>query len=197
MRNIDVHIPPMEMFCIWENGFSITDCDKIIEIGELFEFQQARVGESNQARLDTNIRETNITWIQPEEDYKWIFERMNELAAKINFDKYQMNLNRFDGFQYSKYDINGHYDWHIDTILAPRDGLYRKLSFSLMLTDPDDYTGGELLMNDKGNQDNPTSLRPKKGDLVCFYSHVPHKVSKIISGTRTTLVTWGLGSKIV
>lgn len=196
MRKIDKYITNIEQFVIWSGGYTDQECDSIVQLGELAEFQKGSIGLIS-GTTDFDIRNTDITWLQPTDESKWLFERMNELVSKINFDKFQLDLDRFDGFQYSKYKTTGHYDWHTDTNHEHKHGLFRKLSFSLLLTSPEEYEGGELLFNDKGNQDMAYSIKPKKGDLIAFYSHIPHKVSPVISGTRISLVTWALGNKLV
>lgn len=197
MRNIDKHVPPYEPFCIWRGAFTSEECNTIVDIGELSEFQQAKVGgEPNGGRVEADTRKTDIVWILPCPKTKWIFEKMNVLAGKINFDKYQLDLVKFDGFQYSKYENGGFYDWHIDTIAAPPDGLYRKLSFSLMLTDPNEYEGGEFYVSTSGDNSKFESFKVEQGDVVAFYSHLPHKVAPVTKGTRVALVTWAMGPKL-
>lgn len=190
-----IHVPAIEPFVIWGSAFSKDECDKIIAHGELTAFTQARTGSGDQSKLDNVIRRTDIGWIEPSAETHFLFQRIDQLCAKINFDKFQLDLTRFDGFQYGKYKPGGHYRWHIDTMNAPEDGLFRKLSFVLMLSDPEAYEGGDLLMAPDANFDNPAHLRPHKGDLVAFYSHVPHKVEPVTSGERYTLVTWVKGPK--
>lgn len=199
MRKIDKHITPLEPFCIWGAAFTDEECDKIVQLGELEEFRKGSIGGGIgvQQRTDMDVRDTDLTWLQPNPDTHWIFDRMNSLAAKINFDKYQLDLLRFDGFQYSKYQVGGHYDWHTDTVSQPSDGMFRKLSFSLMLTDVETFEGGDLLMNVTGRPEDAVHIRHKKGDLAVFYPFIPHKVEPVTSGTRITLVTWAQGPKIV
>lgn len=189
----------MEPFCIWGEGFDLEQCDRIKQHGEMSEFMKARVGgrgPDDIGQQDEAIRKTDITWIDHREDTAWIFNRINEIGAIVNYDKFHLDLKFFDGFQYSKYGVAGHYDWHIDTFENPREGNFRKLSFSLMLSDPNEYEGGELLLCPNGDNNKPITLKPKKGELVAFYSHVPHKVAPVTSGERITLVTWALGPKI-
>lgn len=199
-RHIDQFVPAMEPFIVWHGGFTLEDCERIVELGELAEFEKGRIGGAGggPGSTDIDVRNTDIVWLQPNENTFWIFEKMNSLIAKINFDKFQMDLDRFDGFQYSKYSESHHYNWHIDTAVEPYpNGMFRKLSLSLMLTDPTDYEGGDFLLNLGGNADRPTKMRLEKGDLVVFYSHIPHKVEPVTKGIRTTLVTWALGPKMV
>jgi PKHD-type hydroxylase len=194
-RKIDKHVTPMYPWQVWGGGFTEEECDLIIQAGELSEFEKASIGLKATNEVNMLVRNTDIVWIQPSDDTKWIFERMNEIISKINFDKFQMDLDRFDGFQYSKYGVDCHYDWHTDVIENGQNGLFRKLSISLMLSDPKDFKGGNFLIT-ASNESGAHKLKLKKGDIVVFYSHLHHKVSKVTEGERSTLVTWALGEKI-
>jgi PKHD-type hydroxylase len=195
-RNIDVYVPPMEQYVIWSGGFTEEECDMIKQTGELSEFMDATVGRDEDNVVNEDVRKTKIVWIEPYEENKWIFERMNQLAAKINFDKFQLKLKQFDSFQYSKYPVGNFYDWHTDTLTNPSNGLYRKLSFSLMLSDPSDFEGGEFLISPHGSESRCETISLKKGDVAVFYSYIPHKVSPVTKGERISLVTWALGDKL-
>lgn len=187
----------MENFCVFSAAFTKEDCDRIKDIGELFEFKKASIGTSENSVTDAVIRKTDVSWIEPEQSSDWMFSRYHEVVQRVNWDKYQMDLRQFDSFQYSKYKLDAHYDWHIDTHHKPRGGMFRKLSCVLALTEPDEYEGGDLLIADSGAADRAHHLRPAKGDMVVFYSHVAHKVEPVTKGTRLTLVTWAMGPKIV
>lgn len=193
-------VPEMEPYCIWGSGFSSEECDEIKNVGELAEFEQARVGgnSTSQGDIDSVTRQTDIAWILPRDNSYWFFDRMASICSKVNFDKFQLDLAQFDGFQYSKYKVNGHYDWHIDTgaPVQQTNFLYRKLSAVLMLSNPDEYEGGEFQLSCSGDESKALEFKPKKGDIVFFYSHIPHKVNPVTSGERITLVTWAMGDKI-
>ena len=69
----------------------------------------------------------------------------------------------------------------------------RKLSFTLQLTDPKDYTGGELEFIDNSNQ---RFMAPKtRGTLVVFDSRVRHRVRKVKTGLRKSIVGWVVGPR--
>ena len=192
MIRTSTYIPPIEPLVIMQAAFSIEQCDKIRRQVAEQRFIDARVGAGV---LDQAVRETDLIWLEPSEQTEWVFKHMNDLQARVNFDKFQMALDGFDGFQFSKYKIDGHYDWHVDTQNNPASGLFRKLSFVLMLSNPDDYEGGDFLICPDGNNEKATRLRLNKGDLLVFYSHIAHKVCPVTSGDRYTLVTWALGPK--
>ena len=195
-RKIDAYVPPMEPYAVWAGGFTGEECDLIKDIGEMCEFMDAKIGSGEDGNVDKDVRKTKIVWIEPNENNKWIFERMNELAAKINFDKFQLDLAQFEGFQYSKYEVGHHYDWHNDMEFTPPHGLFRKLSFSLMLSNEDEYEGGNFLISISGSEAKTQPMKLQKGDLIVFYSYLPHKVEPVTSGERLTLVTWALGNKL-
>jgi PKHD-type hydroxylase len=85
-------------------------------------------------------------------------------------------------FKYSA-DRTDHYTWHSDTV--PGD-IIRKLSFTIQLTDPSEYTGGDLeflpAITDK-------KIR-QKGMMTIFPSFMTHRVSPVTSGVRHTIVGW-------
>lgn len=185
---------PEESIVIWENGFSDRDIEEIISVGEMCQFNQGTIGDMQSPTVNSEIRETEIAWLEPNEQTHWLYKRMTELAARVNFDKFQLDLTEFTPLQYSKYKVGSHYDWHMDS--GPNVGAHRKLSFVLGLTDPEEYEGGELELNVTGNIANATSLKLKKGHLAVFPSYIAHRVTPVTSGQRLTLVGWVIGPKL-
>lgn len=197
MRNIDTFVPKWEDFVIWRGGFSPEECDMIIQEGELSEFKKAGLGYGDNSHTNLAYRDTDIVWIEPKPETYWLFDRMNDICARINFDKFQMQIEKFDGFQYSKYTVDGHFDWHTDVIPEPRyNKHFRKITLILMLSDETDYEGGELEICTGGNFETAQSMKLKRGDIVAMYSFTPHKVAPVTKGNRMTLVTWALGEKL-
>lgn len=204
MSTFPVHffVPGVESAVCYRGGFTPEECDKIIHMGELLAFrqggfQQGRVGEHQPGGEEVpDARKTEIAWLSPTDENDWVHHKLSHLIGRINHEKFQVDLRVFDGFQFGKYSEGDHYNWHIDTINEPpQASLHRKLSVSLILSDPADYEGGELLLNRGGDHARPDSMKPMKGDVVVFYSFVPHKVAPVTKGTRMTLVTWALGEK--
>jgi predicted 2-oxoglutarate/Fe(II)-dependent dioxygenase YbiX len=88
-------------------------------------------------------------------------------------------------FKYSA-DRQDHYVWHTDAM----DGdSVRKLSFTIQLTDPTEYSGGDLefmpAITDKRIKD--------QGTMTIFPSYMTHRVSPVTHGTRHTIVGWIYG----
>lgn len=88
--------------------------------------------------------------------------------------------------QYTVYDTEGSlYSWHYDT--CETNGLVRKLSISMCLSDPSEYEGGEFQIRIR---DGIETFKMGRGEVIVFPSDCYHKVRKIRSGTRRSLVGW-------
>lgn len=184
---------PEENVVVWGGGFTEDEVKNIVAQCELFEFNKGKVGGNLDQSLNLDIRDTDITWVEPCDATVFIYRRMAELAAKINHDKFQLDLTHFQPFQYGKYKKEGHYDWHTDS--GPTLQEHRKLTFVVGLSDPDDYEGGELEINITGNHEKSFTTKIKKGDVVVFPSYLPHRVKSVTKGTRMTMVGWAVGPK--
>jgi len=108
-----------------------------------------------------------------------------------------------------EYGPGHYYDWHSDTSYeqctrassATWSGTrmnytdhVRKLSFTLQLSDSDDYTGGEMQLVNNCTRDS-TFISKERGSLCIFDSRVPHRVKPVKTGKRYALVGWALGPK--
>ncbi len=69
----------------------------------------------------------------------------------------------------------------------------RKLSFSLLLSDPDTYEGGNLQLLDECGK--PYIVPRKRGTIVLFDSRTQHRVQKVKSGVRKSIVGWVVGPR--
>ena len=89
------------------------------------------------------------------------------------------------------YRNGGHYGTHSDAALMrlPEAGLTIRsdLSATVFLSEPADYDGGELLIEDRfGAQ--PVKLAA--GDMVLYPSSSLHQVAPVTRGQRICAVTW-------
>lgn len=186
--------------------FTPEHCDDIVAMCDLIAheqngYQKGLVGNNNGVgRDDPATRITDLAWLVPTHENDWVHNRISQVVGRVNHDYFQLDLDGFDGFQFSQYEgkesQGGHYDWHIDSHEEPPNpAFHRKLSLSLMLSDPTDYEGGELLLNSRGNPEKSERPQLEKGDMVMFYSFVPHCVKPVTKGVRKTLVSWACGNK--
>lgn len=92
---------------------------------------------------------------------------------------------------FNLYQNGGHYGTHSDAALMrlPEAGLTIRsdLSATLFLSDPEEYDGGELLIEEHfGAQ--PVKLRA--GDMVLYPSSSLHQVTPVTRGQRICAITW-------
>ena len=97
---------------------------------------------------------------------------------------------RWANMAFSKYGQQQHYGRHVDHwSQAQPDGtaLRRDLSFTLFLNDPDDYEGGELVLE---RLDGPLSIKLPAGSIFIYSTGYVHQVVPVRAGERNVCVGW-------
>jgi PKHD-type hydroxylase len=151
----------------------------------------------------SEVRKSNIVWL----DDKWIYNLIHPYIHMANKNAgWNFQWDWSEPCQFTIYNKNQFYDWHHDDDPIPHrgedinfKGKIRKLSVTVSLSDPKEYTGGELLF-DFRNGLKPGEKKIKqcteilpKGSICVFPSFVYHKVAPIKKGTRYSLVIWNYG----
>jgi predicted 2-oxoglutarate/Fe(II)-dependent dioxygenase YbiX len=76
---------------------------------------------------------------------------------------------------------------------------YRKLSMTVTLSDPEQYEGGDFVIDRgphyKGERYWVAEEIKTRGSVIVFPSFVPHRIEPIKSGVRYSLVMWSIGPK--
>ena len=111
----------------------------------------------------------------------------------INNKYYQFDIELFE-FQILRYGVGGNFDWHCDYGIAPNKKVWRKLSLSVQLSDPEDYEDGGLIIVDYCNKH--CELPKGKGNSIVFDSRCPHRAEPVTKGERLVLVGWASGPKL-
>jgi PKHD-type hydroxylase len=146
--------------------------------------------------IDENytLRKSDVVWIGYDEKSKWLYEKVTNAAKEINDELFQFELSGAEPFQYTIYDstIEGEYDWHNDALFLKNNEV-RKLSVVILLSDKNEFSGGSFLVSQEGGK--PKEILMKKGRMVIFPSWIPHSVSPVLEGTRTSLVMWLYGKR--
>ena len=86
---------------------------------------------------------------------------------------------------FSSYERGMQYGSHVDDALM--QGMRTDVSFTLFLSDPDAYDGGELVI-ENASGDDAVKLAP--GSLVAYPSTALHHVAVVTRGTRLAAVGW-------
>jgi len=182
------HVDKIEPWAYLNAAFTPAQCKTIIEIGKNQTLDTAITGGSGNQVQDDAIRKSRTSWISPANGNEWIFQRMTDVVMNLNEQFFKFDLWGFgEGFQFTEYQSpGGHYKPHIDCMY---NGRIRKLSVVCQLTDPAEYEGGELIVNN-GDE----IILPKdQGTVLVFPSYSLHGVKPVTSGTRYSLVAWLTG----
>jgi len=86
---------------------------------------------------------------------------------------------------FSRYRESQQYGSHIDNPLM--DGIRTDVSFTLFLSDPGDYDGGELVIETNAGED---EFKLPPGCLVAYPSTTLHRVAPVTRGERLVAVGW-------
>jgi len=92
--------------------------------------------------------------------------------------------------RFSRYDGSGHYGNHIDNAIFPIGGgehLRSDVSSTLFLSDPDEYEGGELVIEDMFGTH--TAKLPA-GHLIVYPASSLHRVAPVTRGVRYVSFFW-------
>lgn len=165
-------------------AFSVEECDRVKKLGESLDVTDAHVGYVQ--TTDNAIRATKVSWIKPEGgEASWLFNRITDLIHHANRSWFRYDLIGPENFQYTIYDVGSFYSEHTDTLQV--DNSCRKLSFTLQLSDPEEYQGGDVKIY-HGNE--PIVFDKQIGSIYFFPSYMLHEVKPVTKGTRKALVGW-------
>ena len=169
--------------------FTPQQCQDIINMGHQQPPEEAKVGHKNEkgGKHDTKKRITTISWIP--------FEKMPQMYKIVDRTMKQVNGNHFgyegmqlnEPAQFTEYPKGGFYDWHMDAETSCHyEPPVRKISMTLLLSDPSEFEGGDLEFMTVGNK--PPNL--VQGQAIFFCSLIRHRVNKGKKGVRRSLVMW-------
>lgn len=143
--------------------------------------------------------------IASEPDDTWLLKQLY---------KYMNMANEESGWNYSidgeqiqlhNYRIGNQYRWHRDGICghnstikdvsSPLHNLTRKLSMTVLLNDPSEFTGGEFKM--KGHTIKDFEIKLNKGSVLVFPAWQSHSVFPVKTGERHSLPVFFYGRPFV
>jgi PKHD-type hydroxylase len=166
---------------------SAFDAREVAEINRLAAELPASIGD--QTVPGSEVRYARARWLQPSPQARFIHDRLGQVIAVANRD-FGYDI---DGFRepllHVTYPVGGHFSWHTDTAYGPMST--RKLSVTVLLSEPDSFEGGRLEFCPGGALKNATAM----GSAVVFPSYMAHRVTPVTRGQRVALVAWMHGSE--
>lgn len=191
--------------------------DKIVDIieedlREKFDVEM-RDSKLHGDQLNKEKRNSKNAWVPT---HHWIAGFLWHYVERANRENFLYDLRNIDGesLQYTRYGEGEFYSWHNDAGLSTQYKpqavgnrgteiaqdflnqnceLVRKLSFTLQLSNPEDYEGGNVqFLDDNGR----SYFAPRRrGTIILFDSRAQHRVLKVTKGVRKSIVGWVVGPR--
>ena len=92
--------------------------------------------------------------------------------------------------RFNRYQGGGQYGFHVDGAVMALSGdaqLRSDVSCTLFLSEPDEYDGGELIVNDTYGEH---EVKLPAGDLIVYPSSSLHRVTPVTRGARMAAFFW-------
>ena len=153
----------------FDNAFTDDELTKIHNLAMSYPKMNATTVGEDGVNV-SEYRKSTVTWLPDEQRSLWLYDKISELAHTANTNMWN-------------YEIWGYNDQISN----------RKLSCVIQLSDPNDYEGGDLQLN---NGSGVITIEKKKGRIIFFSSFVLHRVTPVTEGTRISLVTWLSGKNL-
>lgn len=163
--------------------FTPEECDNIISLALQTEELDTQVFTQNGLQSDSSIRSAK-QYVMSEDKFPGLYAHIQKVFTVGNFLKFYHTSMTIQVMRYRVGDFYAaHTDWSVNKNR-------RKLSMSIQLSPPDDYTGGEVFIH-AGPES--TEMTKEQGVGVVWPSWTLHEVAPITSGERWALVSWAEG----
>jgi PKHD-type hydroxylase len=88
-------------------------------------------------------------------------------------------------FLFARYEKDKNYGSHVDDALM--GGMRTDVSFTLFLSEPNSYSGGELVIESAAGEE---AVKLAAGSLVAYSTTTLHRVAKVTRGERLVCTGW-------
>ena len=128
----------------------------------------------------------NIQLSPGSDAYKKVNSKVCDLLmSKISLIEHHIQPKKIINVLFSRTSSGMYYGTHVDISLTP-DGR-RDYSFTLFLNNPNDYEGGELILNIPPEQ---KSVKLEAGSIIIYPTKYLHEVKEVTNGERLVCVGW-------
>ena len=151
--------------------------------------------EDDDGAKDLLTRDSKIMWIENTEATGPLYWEIGQMIIGLNNDKWNFNIDMIESLQYAEYEEGGHYAQHSDdSMVCDMGENVRKLSFSILISEHDDFEGGALDLSMFAPE---WDGNLEQGEMITFPSMLPHIVQPVTKGKRKVLVGWARGPRWV
>jgi PKHD-type hydroxylase len=163
-------------------------CDKASEEYMLIEPRDASMGKAGDQK-DHTFRNTTVRFA---DQFHWFGLELLKFGHGANEEcKWGFETDSFEAVQFAEYGVGQKYNWHVDNFPLSGSDKDRKLTVVCMMSDPEDFEGGELQVRLYGDFTPPM----KKGTIIAFPSILQHQVTPVTKGVRYTATMWISGPR--
>ena len=173
-------------YAVMNNAFSEDEIAKIRFLEKIIKFDDGVVVDSAGGNSQSKERDCKVSFLNVDDNTAWIYQRIAAHVSRVNYDKFMENVQHIAPLQYTIYKKGQHYNWHYD-VINHWTPYKRKISGILMLSDPDEYEGGDLEIWTGGDF---KTIERKQGCAIIFPSFLMHRITPITKGIRRSLVLW-------
>ena len=144
------------------------------------------------SNVNDDVRRSKVKWLTHDNEVK---DLLWGYVCEANRNAFGFDVRNVCDVQYTEYHATeaGHYGWHHDINWGQDKAYDRKLSVTVQLSGPEEYTGGLFEFAETETPD--YSVSNKKGTVLVFPSFLQHRVKPVESGTRVSLVAWFEGPR--
>lgn len=175
---------------MYRKAFTAQECADLTAHFMTYPVKDAAIGYGATPVVNHQKRRSKVRWI-PRNDPQLItfFAKIRDMAEAVNIKAFHFDIRLFHEVQFTEYSAEdeGHFDWHIDNNWKAKEANVRKLSMVMQLSDPAEYEGGKLEIE---NDPLPANTFTDQGDVIFFPSFNRHRVTPVTRGIRYSLVTW-------
>ena len=185
----------LEQWLFWNSVLSEEWCDEFVKnVLDIYDPQEPKLKLANENEdPDPNFRMCQIRWLDIEKE-KELLELLMGYANMANRESFDIDAKWINEIQFTTYkgsakeSEQGKYNWHSDVDFKNPKPFHRKLSITVQLSDPSDYSGGDFQFK-KGIDELPIEAK-NKGTILVFPSIYDHQITPVTDGIRHSLVTW-------
>lgn len=164
-----------------EEALTEDECDTLIAWADSNDHTP---GTIENGKIDQTIRNVDVYTLPVCDELMPIISKLALTASNANTYWWGYDIYHLSAMELLHYTPGGHYVEHMDWGPGHQT---RKISVIAILSDPDDYEGGELFINRGGEK---IRVPNDRGNIIVFPSWLLHGVSPITKGDRWVVTGW-------
>jgi PKHD-type hydroxylase len=168
---------------------AISDAEQLATIGERVALLEWRDGRASAGPVARAVKR-NLQAVTGTTPARTLAQDVQRILADHPVLRAAARPRRFSNLIISRTEDGGHYGLHVDNAVmksAAGEAMRTDLSFTLFLTAPEHYEGGELVIHSAGGTQ---EVKGAPGELVLYPSTALHEVRPVTRGARIVCIGW-------